>query len=87
MAKWMITHGASTVLLLSRSGSVTGKVQDLIDEGTAAGAKIVVRSCNIADRNSVDELLTSGLEGLPPVGGVVHGAMVLRVSFSTLLNQ
>lgn len=85
MAKWMFTHGASTILLLSRSGSVTGKIQDLIDEASTAGAKIVVRPCDIADRKSVDALLTSGLEGLPPVGGVVHGAMVLRVSFIFLL--
>lgn len=80
MAKWMVNHGARTVVLVSRNGSVTEKVQSLIDSVSASGAQIVVKSCDIVDKESVETLFTSGLSDLPPVAGLVHGAMVLRVS-------
>ncbi|KLU82825.1 hypothetical protein MAPG_01893, partial [Magnaporthiopsis poae ATCC 64411] len=78
MAKWMVEKGAGHVVLLSRSGSATGKVKELIDSASIAGANVVVRRCDVANKASVDELFTSGLDGLPPVRGIVHGAMVLR---------
>ncbi|KAK1569964.1 beta-ketoacyl synthase domain-containing protein [Colletotrichum navitas] len=78
MARWMIEHGARNLVLLSRSGSATGKVKVLIDEAAEEGAHVTVRSCNVADKASVEQLFNSGLRGLPPVRGVIHGAMVLR---------
>lgn len=80
MARWMVGKGARHVVLVSRSGSVTGKVKDLVDELAAFGASIVVRRCNVASRSEVDCLVRTQLKGLPPVRGVVHGTMVLRVS-------
>lgn len=84
MTRWMVANGAGNLVLLSRTGSVTGKVKELIDDMNAEGANVVVRSCNIAEKASVDNLFGTGLEGLPPVRGVVHGAMVLRVSVDSL---
>lgn len=80
MARWMVGKGARHIVLVSRSGSVTGKVKELVDELSAVGAEIVVRRCNVADKEEVNNLIATGLEGLPPVRGVVHGTMVLRVS-------
>lgn len=80
MAKWMVSKGARNIVLLSRSGTVQGKAKEQIDALNASGANIVVRRCNVADRADVDALLSTGLEGLPPVRGIVHGAMVLHVS-------
>ncbi|KAK3302616.1 polyketide synthase [Chaetomium strumarium] len=77
MARWMVAKGARTIVLVSRSGSVTGKVKELVDELGAVGANIVVRRCNVANRAEVDELI-NGLSDLPPIQGVVHGTMVLR---------
>lgn len=84
MARWMVGKGARHIVLVSRSGSVTGKVKELVDELAAVGAEIVVRRCNVADQGEVDSLIATGLEGLPPVRGVVHGTMVLRVSYYLL---
>ncbi len=75
----MVAKGAKNIVLVSRSGSVTGKVKELVDELAAVGAHILVRRCNVVNRAEVDELI-AGLEALPPVRGVVHGTMVLRVS-------
>lgn len=83
MARWMAGKGARHVVLVSRSGSVVGKVKTLVDELAAVGASVVVRRCNVASRGEVDELVQTGLEGLPPVRGVVHGTMVLRVGHPT----
>ncbi|KAK5651402.1 hypothetical protein OQA88_12490 [Cercophora sp. LCS_1] len=77
MARWMVAKGARTIVLISRSGSVTGKVKELVDELSAVGANIVVRPCNVVNRAEVDELI-AGLQDLPPIRGAVHGTMVLR---------
>lgn len=84
MARWMVGKGAANIVLISRSGSATGKVKDLIDEMALLGANILVRRCDVANPDSVDNLIHNELVGLPPVRGVVHGAMVLRVSYSLL---
>jgi NADP-dependent 3-hydroxy acid dehydrogenase YdfG len=87
MAQWMVGKGAKNIVLVSRSGSSTGKVKELLDELTALGANILVRRCDVADRDSVGRLIASELVGMPEVRGVVHGAMVLRVSCSLYLYQ
>ncbi|KAK3942622.1 polyketide synthase [Diplogelasinospora grovesii] len=78
MARWMVGKGAKNIVLVSRSGSVTGKVKELVGELAAVGANIVVRRCNVVNKVEVDELINTGLQGLPPVRGAVHGTMVLR---------
>ena len=85
MSRWMVEKGARNIVLVSRSGSVAGQVKELIDELAPLGANIVVRRCNVAFKSEVDNLVATGLEGLPPVRGVVHGTMVLRVSSFCLL--
>ncbi|KAH7364106.1 BcPKS8, polyketide synthase [Rhexocercosporidium sp. MPI-PUGE-AT-0058] len=78
MARWMVSKGARNLVLLSRTGSATAKVKDLIDELAGLGATIVVRSCDVVDSAAVENLVTRELVNMPPVRGVVHGAMVLR---------
>ncbi|KAK8859936.1 ketoacyl-synt-domain-containing protein [Apiospora arundinis] len=78
MSRWMVSRGARHLVLLSRSGSATGKVKELIDEVNHVGAEIVVQKCDVANPADVENLVTYELEDMPPVRGVVHGAMVLR---------
>ncbi|KAI0443526.1 ketoacyl-synt-domain-containing protein [Xylaria telfairii] len=78
MARWMVNRGARHLVLVSRSGSATGKVKELIEEAAAAGAEVIVRQCDVANPYDVEELINFGLEGMPPVRGLIHGAMVLR---------
>ncbi|CZT04695.1 related to polyketide synthase [Rhynchosporium agropyri] len=78
MARWMVSKGARNLVLLSRTGSATGKVKELIDELTPLGANIVVRSCDVANAASVENLVNNELENMPPIRGIVHGAMVLH---------
>ena len=78
MATWMVSKGAKNIVLLSRSGELKGKAKDQIDALNTAGAAIIVRRCDVADRSDVEQLISSGLNDLPPVRGIVHGAMVLH---------
>ncbi|KAL3421917.1 Lovastatin diketide synthase LovF 16 [Phlyctema vagabunda] len=78
MARWMVEKGARNIVLVSRSGSATGKVKDLIDELGGVGANIVVRRCDVANIDSVQKLVKNELNDMPKIRGVVHGAMVLR---------
>ncbi|KAI1120739.1 ketoacyl-synt-domain-containing protein [Nemania abortiva] len=78
MARWMVSRGARHLVLVSRSGSVTGKVKELVDEVAKVGAEVIVRQCDVANPADVEELVNFGLESLPPVRGLIHGAMVLR---------
>jgi len=79
MAKWLAGKGAKHIVLLSRSGVLNGKAKEEIDGLNKAGTQVVVRCCDVANRADVDELVMTGLHGLPPVRGIVHGAMVLHV--------
>lgn len=80
MAKWMSSKGARNIVLVSRSAAINDKVQALIDELATSGTKVFVKPCDVASRQSVDALIKEEMKDLPPVRGVVHGAMVLRVS-------
>lgn len=82
MAKWMVTKGARSIVLVSRSGKSTGKVSKLIEEASVEGASIVVRSCDVSVRTQVQQLVTDGVNGLPAIRGIIHSAMVLNVSIA-----
>ncbi|RDW62499.1 hypothetical protein BP5796_10801 [Coleophoma crateriformis] len=77
MGRWMIEKGARNIALLSRSASTSGKVGELIEEAKTKNARIVVRSCDVCDREQVNTLLTEGIREMPPVRGIIHAAMVL----------
>lgn len=79
MARWMLSRGARNIVLVSRSGAITDKVQGLIDEASILGANIVTRKCNVANKVEVDSLVRECSTDLPAVRGVVHGAMILKV--------
>lgn len=83
MAKWMSSKGARNIVLVSRRASINDKVQALIDELAIDGTLVTVKACDVIDKQSVSTLINEDMKDLPPVRGVVHGAMVLRVSNSS----
>lgn len=77
MAKWMINHGARTIVLLSRSGTANSRAAQFIAE-TRDQADIVVKACDVANQDQVDNLVKNITSTLPPIAGIVHSAMVLH---------
>lgn len=85
MARWMAGKGAKNIVLVSRSGTASGKVKELIDDVATSGVNISVQQCDVSDAESVKKLIEVDLAGMPPVKGVIHGAMVLHVSLQSTL--
>lgn len=79
MTKKMVQRGARNVVLLSRSGKVTEELATLIEQSKADGATVHVKSCDVGDEASVNALVAEIQKDLPPIRGVIHAAMVLRV--------
>ena len=52
----------------------------MIDEYQALGIKIKVQKCDIAVESQLTELILQCKRDMPRIGGVVHAAMVLKVS-------
>ncbi|KAJ6145305.1 hypothetical protein N7470_009200 [Penicillium chermesinum] len=78
MARWMSARGARNIVLVSRRAEINDRVQALIDELAAEKTLVTVKACDVSSKPSVEKLIHTDLKGLPPVRGVVHGAMVLR---------
>lgn len=76
----MVEKGARNIILISRSGNSRQNVKDLISELGDMGATVVAHKCDVGSKSDVDQMLKSASDTMPPVRGVVHGAMVLNVS-------
>ncbi|QKX53164.1 uncharacterized protein TRUGW13939_00240 [Talaromyces rugulosus] len=78
LAEWMIGHGARTIVLASRSPRVNSW---WIEKMSNMGARILYMAMDVGNRDSVLGVHNAICEQqLPPVGGVVNGAMVLNDS-------
>ena len=81
-AKWLVKQGARNIILASRSGAAQDNVRELIDELAKHGATIAVHKCDVADKGQLEALIKESAKTMPPIRGVIHGVMVLRVSIS-----
>lgn len=84
MSRWMIEKGARHLVLISRSGKSDGKVGELIEEAKTKGAQVVVKPCDVSSKELVQKLVTEDIAGMPAIKGVIHAAMVLDVSISSV---
>ncbi|AXX30575.1 SDR family NAD(P)-dependent oxidoreductase [Actinosynnema pretiosum subsp. pretiosum] len=86
VARHLVTaHGARHLLLLSRRGPDAPGAADLVAELTGAGAHVVVRAVDVADRAA----LAAALDAVPaahPLTGVVHLAAALDDGTITALT-
>ena len=76
-AKWLITHGARHLVLLSRRGATSFEAQQDILELENAGARVLVLSVDVADEQQLRTALETVRRTMPPLKGVFHAAMVL----------
>lgn len=75
----MVRQGARHIVLLSRGGKMTDEVNKLMKESRKLGASIYVMPCDVAEEKNVLELVEQLQDDLPPIRGIIHAAMVLRV--------
>ena len=79
MATWMIRHGAQNIIFVSRSGLARQNAQETVKYLEAQGARVEVHSCDVSDSKQLESLLSQSKDVMPPIRGVVQGAMVLKV--------
>ena len=85
ISRLMVDRGARNLLLLSRSAALPSeKQQAFLRELECLGVNVVVKSCDTADTTQLSEIVRDCRGTMPPIKGLVQGAMVLRVSVNTL---
>ncbi len=77
IAKWMGGQGARHVVLVGRSGASTPEAQAVVRSLEEAGAQVYAAAVDIAQEAKVREMLDRIAATMPPLRGIMHGAMVL----------
>ena len=77
VARFLAKEGARHLVLASRSGKVADADAPILDEIRNYGATVHLRACDIGNVPAAKGLLAEMRRELPPLRGIVHGAMVL----------
>jgi hypothetical protein len=77
-ALWMVSRGARHLVFLNRSGIESEAARDTVSALQAAGCTATVFACDVADAAQLASTLDKSRQQLPPIRGVIQGAMVLR---------
>ena len=85
MALWMVDHGAKNLIFASRSGLAKEEARVLVGILRERGASVAVYNCDISNAAQLASLLDATSK-MPPIHGVIQGAMVLQVSLPHSLS-
>ncbi|KAH8651343.1 putative polyketide synthase [Xylariales sp. PMI_506] len=75
LCDWMIGAGARNIVLTTRNPNVH---HDWIAAHKRKGANVVILPCDVTDEASLKGVHKTICKTLPPIAGVMNGAMVLR---------
>lgn len=80
LAKWMAAQGARHLVLMSRSGPREDASRD-IEAMRAEGIEVIDARGDVTKQAHVRKIIDDIRSGMPPLRGVIHGAMVLDDEF------
>ncbi|KAL4961115.1 type I polyketide synthase [Aspergillus stella-maris] len=80
IAHWLASRGARNLVVLSRSAETNSAAVSLDSELQPKGCRVKLISCDASNEHALSEALKICAEELPPIRGVVQGAMVLQDS-------
>lgn len=78
--QWMSRRGANNIIIMTRRGLQSQRVRDLQYEMQLKGVRLVVFQGDVSDANSLENVIQESSKICPPIKGVIHSAMVLKVS-------
>jgi len=77
-AGWLVDKGARSLVLISRSATISDESQLIIDQLKTKGVDIYTRACDVTNKTAVHSLLSEIHRDISPLKGIVHAAMVLE---------
>jgi phthiocerol/phenolphthiocerol synthesis type-I polyketide synthase C len=87
-ARYFVRAGVRHIALLSRRGPADPEAEAARAVLHADGAeKVMILACDAADREALREGLATVRATLPPIGGIVHAAMVLEDALAEKLDH
>ncbi|KAJ6789982.1 hypothetical protein PWT90_02938 [Aphanocladium album] len=87
ISRWMASKGARNLIYVSRRGATTPEAITLIGSLNSMGVRIEVIQCDIADEEKFRVALTDALNSMPPLRGVIQGAMSLQDQIFTNMTH
>ena len=79
ITQWLVQRGAMHLIILSRSAATQPKSQSFLNELQNTGCQVIIRNCDIADKDDLARVMEECERVMPPVRGVIQAAMVLQV--------
>lgn len=83
----MVQRGARNFVYVSRGGTSSAAATELIEQLSADNVRTVVVQCDITDAQKLSAALGTVLKTLPPLRGVIQGAMVLNDATFTSMTH
>lgn len=87
IAKWLSAKGVKQLVLASRSGAKSDEAKQAIQEIEANGTKVYAEPIDITDKNVVESVVAKIQSEMPPLKGIIHGAVVLDDGFIVDMNR
>ena len=87
LATWMVDQGAKCLVLASRRGVATEEGQQLVRSFEERGVTVVIEKVDLSIPTEVQALVQRIENELPPLRGVMHGAVVLDDGLILHLNE
>lgn len=82
----LASKGAGNIVSFSRRTLDDNIKQEFKKDIEQLGSRLHIIQCDITDETSMAKAKSFCVENLPPVRGIIHGGMVLRVRFSSSPN-
>jgi hypothetical protein len=76
----MCSSKAKNIIVFSRSGLESSESIALAAELRGKGVQFMVHSCNVGDESQLEEVLNHCNRDMPPIRGLIHGGMELKVT-------
>lgn len=86
-ARWLVQKGVNHIVLLSRRGLIDAEAINAVKEMQDNNVIVKVCALDIADCNRLREEMATIMQCMPPVRGVIHGAMVLDDGFLSQMQE
>ncbi|CAH0050588.1 unnamed protein product [Clonostachys solani] len=85
LCNWMIDNGARHLALSSRRPNVDSRI---LDEWKSKNANVRIFTLDVTNEKMLHDVRQQIVDTMPPIGGVMNGAMVLRDRlFSTMTEE